>query len=103
MTPEERVALVKRVYREIGRADPEYADPWLDDIAALLEMLVDAEARADRAEFYREHRVTHDYSLNDEWCEGCNVLLSDHLVSDYHTWTPDDWRAAVRARYGMEG
>ena len=147
MTPEERVALVKRVatslkqiskwpwhyngystifnsmpnpddndpicdvtdWRESGHGDQlrgprmkeaisnaEFIAQAPTDFAALLDMLVDAEARADRAEWYGYH----GHHPDPTYCADCQHM---GVIHPCHDWTESQWRAAVRARYGMEG
>ena len=76
-------------------ADPLGLPIWLkDDLAALLDMLVDREWQLDEDRFYRWHN-------QDGRCGECH--RKGYVQPDpRHTWTPDQWRAAVRARYGME-
>lgn len=99
MTDKDKVELVKRRYKaamilaEFGITPVEREHGEQD--LTLLDMLVDAEARADRAEFYFVHRMKHFY------CVKCRDLIQG-VVDPRHTWTPEQWRAAVRARYGKE-
>ena len=97
MTPEQ-IALVKRIAADIAPFEPGdsgYQVFTPDDIRALLDMLVDAEARGDRAEFYRYHKDNPT-----GFCAQCVGL--GYLGSECHAWTESDWQNAVRARYGME-
>ena len=116
LTPEEQIALVKRIAADIAMFEPGdsgYQVFTPDDIRALLDMLVAAEWQRDRAEFQKEHRVCGHGQLY--WCESCSFrsgrfeeaqgvayMLSREAPDPRHTWTTDQWRAAVRARYGME-
>ena len=96
MTPEEQIALVKRLWDFSHH--PELDTRLRTDIAALLDMLVDREARGDKLE--------HDSSA---FCNHPRVPSFDDAAKQEGVtvpvclaWTDDQWRAAVRARYGRE-
>ena len=102
LTPEEQLALVKRIVADIAPFEPGdggYQVFTPDEIRALLNMLVAQEARGDRAEFEHEHPVV-DYGEKPRFCERC---FKSGDYDDRHRYAPKDWQSAVRARYGMEG
>ena len=95
MTPAQR-DLLRRLQREIGEADPEWADYLLDDLAALLALIADLGGAKLRAEFERDVAEIGATLVDSE--EPAAPLRGDPR----HHWTDSQWAAEWRKRE-MEG
>lgn len=90
MTPEEQVALVRQIQDAVKHGAYGGGNA---DVRALLDMLVEREARGDRAEFYRDHHTDQTY------CHECQQAAYNPFRYDpRHAWTDDQWRESARMR-----